>query len=185
MNSISERISFIDHSDKTTIVILPKNQPLVVLLMGAWLGMWLCIGLVSLWALGNLGLTKQEKIILWIFMSFWIYYSFKVGYSFIWLVWGKEKLKINEIGIHIKNSIRNYGKSRVYYFENIKDLSFEIPEERSFQAVWESSPWINGGERFHFLYFGKLIKFGKKLSKKEAQLLSQVIEKRMRKYAIK
>jgi hypothetical protein len=51
--------------------------------------------------------------------------------------------------------------------------------------VWESSPWVNGGERFFFDYYSKMIKFGKKLNKKEAHLLSQVLEKRMRKYSKK
>jgi len=64
-------------------------------------------------------------------------------------------------------------------------ISYDIPEERSFQSVWESSPWVNGGERFFFDYYGKMIKFGKKLTKKESHLLSQVLEKRMRKYSKK
>ena len=96
-----------------------------------------------------------------------------------------KRILIDEIGLHLKRSVRRYGKRKVYYFENIKNLSFFIPEEGSIQSVWESSPWINGAERFSFEYFGKMIKFGNKLTQKEAQLLSQVIEKRMRKLAKK
>lgn len=44
MISIGERISVVEDSQKTTVVILPKKQPWVVAVMGAWLGMWLCIG---------------------------------------------------------------------------------------------------------------------------------------------
>ncbi|MFM7724421.1 MAG: hypothetical protein ACKO7O_06480 [Bacteroidota bacterium] len=185
MSVISERISFIDDATKTTIVILPKKQPWVIALMGAWLGMWVSIGLITWWALLTMKLTQQERIILWVFLSFWVYYAIRVGRSFLWLVWGKELIKIDEIGLHIKRSIRTYGKSVPYYFENIKDLAYDFPEERSFQTVWESSPWVNGGERFFFEYYGKMIKFGKKLTKKEAQLLTQVMEKRMRKYSKK
>jgi len=185
MTIISERISFIDHETKTTIVILPKKQPWVIALMGAWLGMWLTIGITTGWAINTMKLTQQEQIILWVFLSFWAYYATRVGRSFLWLIWGQELIKIDEIGIHIKRSVRTYGKSVPYYFENIKDLAYDIPEERSFQSVWESSPWVNGGERFFFDYYGKMIKFGKKLTKKEAHLLTQVLEKRMRKYSKK
>ena len=185
MTEISERISFIDHATKTTIVILPKKQPWVIALMGAWLGMWITIGAVTWWAMLAVKLTQQERIILWVFLAFWVYYAIRVGRSFLWLVWGQELIKIDEIGMHIKKSIRSYGKSTPYYFENIKDLSYDIPEERSFQSVLESSPWVNGGDRFFFDYYGKMIKFGKKLTKKEAHLLSQVLEKRMRKYSKK
>ena len=38
-----------------------------------------------------------------------------------------------------------YGKSVPYYFGNIKDFRFEIPEVRSLQSAWEASPWISGG----------------------------------------
>jgi len=185
MTEISDRISFIDHASKTTIVILPKKQPWVIALMGAWLGMWITIGIITWWALFAMKLKQQEQIILWVFLSFWAYYTIRVGRSFLWLLWGQELLKIDEIGLHIKRSIRTYGKSVPYYFENIKDLSYDVPEEKSFQTVWESSPWVSGGERFFFGYYGKMIKFGKKLTKKEAQLLSQVLEKRLRKYSKK
>lgn len=185
MAEISERISFIDHATKTTIVILPKKQPWIIALMGAWLGMWITIGFVTWWAMISLKLTQQERIILWVFLAFWLYYAIRVGRSFLWLIWGKELIKIDEIGIHLKNSIRSYGKSIPYYFENITNLSYDVPADKSFQSVWESSPWVNGGERFFFDYYGKMIKFGKKLTKKEAHLLSQILEKRMRKYSKK
>ena len=124
MTEISDRISFIDHASKTTIVILPKKQPWVIALMGAWLGMWITIGLITCWALFTMKLNQQEQIILWVFLSFWAYYSIRVGRSFLWLLWGQELLKIDEIGLHIKRSIRTYGKSVPYFFENINGHIF-------------------------------------------------------------
>ncbi|NBU92020.1 MAG: hypothetical protein EBS17_04170 [Flavobacteriia bacterium] len=183
MTEIGDRISFVDHGTKTTIVILPKKQAWAIAAMGAWLAMWLTIGFTCIWALFVLLLKDQEKIILWVFLTFWLYYAFRVARSFLWLLWGQEMLKIDELGMHLKKSIKKYGKSIPYYYENIKGLTYIVPEERSFQSVWESSPWIQGDDRFSFEYFGKLIKFGKKLTEKEARLLSQVIEKKMRKHA--
>jgi hypothetical protein len=116
-------------------------------------------------------------------LTFWAYYAFRISRAFLWILWGEELLKIDDLGLHIKKSIRNYGKSIPYYYDNIKGLRYDVPEEKSFQSVWEASPWIQGDDRFHFEYFGKIVKFGKKLSPKEAQLLSQVLEKKMRKHA--
>jgi len=79
MTEISDRISFIDHASKTTIVILPKKQPWVIALMGAWLGMWITIGIITWWALFAMKLKQQEQIILWVFLSFWAYYTIRVG----------------------------------------------------------------------------------------------------------
>jgi hypothetical protein len=74
----------------------------------------------------------------------------------------------------------NFGKTVPYYFDNIKNFKFEIPKEGSFQALWESSPWINGGERFEFDYFHQKVRFGRKLNEKEAKLLYQLISKKIK-----
>jgi len=103
MTVISERISFVDHDAKTTIVILPKKESWVIALMGAWLGMWVSIGIITFWALLILKLTQQEQIILAVFLSFWTYYAYRVGRSFLWLLWGQERIKIDEIVYILKN----------------------------------------------------------------------------------
>ena len=75
-----------------------------------------------------------------------------------------------------------YGKAIPYLFDNIKDLQFEVPEALSLQSVWESSPWINGCERFSFMYFGKVKKFGRKLNEKDAQLLFNLLTNKIKKF---
>ena len=177
---IGKRISFSDSKNKLTIVIEPDKDILVNTIMGAWLSMWLTIGITVIWSLNALKLEEQEKIILYIFLVFWAYYAIKVSRSFLWLLFGIELLKIDEISLTIKKSIRKYGRSTPHYFENIKNLKFELPESSSIQAIWESSPWVNGGERFSFEHFGKIVRFGRKLNAKEAQLLSNLITKNIK-----
>ena len=136
MKSIGQRITFVDHGSKTTIVIEPEKKFWINTMMGAWLAMW----------------------------------------------YGKEKMKIDEVGLHIKKSIINYGKSVVYYHENIEQISLIYPEPNSLQSVWESSPWINGGERFQFVYREKTVKFGKKIDQKDANVLLNLLLKRSREF---
>lgn len=180
MKLIGERISFNNTKEKFTVVIQPEKNGLVNSLMGAWLSMWLTIGVVVIWSLTVLKLKEQEQIILYVFLVFWFYYAFRVTRSFLWLLYGKELVKIDEVSLTIKKSIKNYGQSIPYYFENIKNIKFEMPESNSMQSLWESSPWINGGERLNFEYFDKEVRFGRKLNEKESQLLLNLIIKQLK-----
>ena len=116
--------------------------------MYLWAHGWECGIAWVLWSSGHysiLELTEQESIILYVFLIFWLYYAFRISKSYLWRLFGKELIKINEEAFYLKKSFMTYGKSVPYYFGNIKDFRFEIPEVRSLQSVWEASPWISGG----------------------------------------
>ncbi len=179
MKWIGERISFHEDKNKSTFIIYPEKKALVNMLMGAWCAMWLAIGVTMIWAYFTLKLTEQERIIVGIFMVFWTYYAYRVGKSFLWLLYGKEMLKINEVGLSIKKSISGYGKAHEYFHENIDKMRMHQPKENSMQAAWEESPWVSGGERIEFDYAGKVIRLGRKLPEKEAKTLFQMITKRV------
>lgn len=185
MKWIGERTSFVDDKNKTTIVISPENVGWQKALLGAWFAMWLTIGAVMTWAFFEMKLGKtqedseQQKLIIVIFMIFWAYYAFRVGRQFFWLLWGKEYIKINEVGLNIKNGIKTYGKAHTYFLENITKMQVQQPKETSIQAVWEASPWIRGGGRIEFEYAGKIVRFGRKLNEKDTKLLFQLVTKRM------
>jgi hypothetical protein len=156
MKLIGQRISFNDSKEKFTIVIEPEKNGLVNSLMGAWLSMWLTIGVIVIWSLYELKLNEQEQIILYVFLVFWFYYAFRVSRSFLWLMFGKELIKIDEVSLTIKKSIRNYGRSVPYYFENIKNLklvsncnnckSLTIPNSNTKKLVAETN--LNANKSF-------------------------------------
>lgn len=179
MKWIGNRISVVDAKEKTTIVIHPEKKAWITALMGAWIFMWYSIGITVIWAYFAVKLTQQEKLILVIFMSFWLYYAVRVTRSFLWLMKGSENLKIDSIGLSIKNATGKVGRANNYYLENIKKIRLDIPKERSLQTAFESSPWIRGGERIEFDYMGKVVRLGKKLSEKDATLLFNLITKRI------
>lgn len=180
MKWIGERITFLDTKQKVTIVIEPERNGFVNAMMGMWLAMWYTVGGVMFWSLYTLKLNQQEQIILYIALAFWGYYAITVSHSFVWIVYGKELIKIDETAFHYKRSVLSYGKSIPYYFENIKNFSFSVPEIGSFQAIWESTPWTKGGDRITFEYLGKLIKLGVKLNEKETKLLVNFIDKKIK-----
>lgn len=179
MKWIGNRISVVDEKEKTTIVIHPERKAFINALMGAWVFMWYGIGFTVVWSYFMLKLTQQEKLILVIFMSFWLYYAVRVTRSFLWLFKGSENLKIDQIGLTIKNATGRIGRATPYYLENIKKIRLDIPKERSLQTAWESSPWVRGGERIEFDYMGKVVRLGRKLNEKDATLLFNLITKRI------
>lgn len=179
MKWIGKRITFDDDKQKTTIVIYPEDVSWVKAVMGAWVGMWFAIGAIMIWAALSLPLSQQELVIVVIFLSFWAYFAYKVTRSFFWILWGKELIKIDEVSVSYKKSIKKYGKSTPYYLENISKITVNQPKEKSVQAAWEKSPWIAGGERIEFDYLGKVVKLGKKLNEKDTQLLFALITKRI------
>lgn len=179
MKWIGERISFVDDKMKTTIVIYPENVTWIKGVMGAWVGMWYAIGAIMVWSLAVLTLTEQEQIAVIVFLVFWSYYAFRVSRTFLWLLWGKELIKIDEVSLTYKRSVRKFGKATPYFLENIHKIRIHQPKERSIQAVWEQSPWISGGERMEFDHMGKVIRFGRKLKQKDCELLFKLITKRI------
>lgn len=185
MKWIGKRISFVDDKDKTTVVIYPEDVTWVKGAMGAWVAMWLTAGATVIWSFFNFEFTDQETIILIVFLVFWAYYAIRVSRSFFWLMWGKELVKIDEVSLSYKRSVKKYGKAHVYYLENIAKMRLHKPKERSLQSAWERSPWIKGGERLEFDHMGKTIRLGRKLNEKDAEqlfkFLAKKIEQRVRK----
>lgn len=183
MKWIGERISFIDDKQKTTIVILPERNGFVNALMGAWVAMWLVVGITMIWALSALNLSRDEILFIIVFLVLWLYYLVRVTRQFIWLLWGKEMLKLDKKGLVYKKDIKGYGKALLYYFDNMEEFESYIPDTKSLQYVWEKSPWTRGGERLQFGYKGKFIRFGRKLEEKDAKLLFQLLNSKRHEYS--
>ncbi|MDG1035276.1 MAG: hypothetical protein P8O87_00430 [Crocinitomicaceae bacterium] len=182
MKWIGNRISFVDDASKTTIVIYAKDIGWMKGAMGAWVAMWFMLGIaVSFWGFASEQRSDQEYIVVSIFLAFWLYYALKVSRSWFWFMWGKELIKIDEASLYYKKSIRKYGKSIPYLLENVSKLKLYTPDEKSFQAAWEKSPWIIGGERLEFEYLEKTVRIGLKLDTKDATLLFKLLSKRIEK----
>jgi hypothetical protein len=183
MKWIGNRISYKDTDIKTTIVITPENVGFYKAIIGAWFFMWLTIGVVMIWGYNTFpfkaDMKDQLSIMFLIFMLFWTYYFIRVGRMFFWLLYGSENIKLDKISLTIKTSIKGYGKAKQFYIENIEKVRVSIPKENSFQAAWENSPWIRGGERLEFDYLGKTIRFGRKLNEQESKLMFQLLTKRL------
>lgn len=183
MKWIGDRISFDVAVDKTTIVIEPEKNRWMNIAMSIWLALWVAIGVILIWSLANMKLTNSETIMIIVILSFWLYYLYTVSKQLLWLVYGKELLKIDKRGLVYKKDIKSYGKATLYYYDNMGEFESYVPKKSSFQYVWESTPWTKGGERLQFNYHGKNIRFGIKLDEVDAKLLYQLLNSKRKEYA--
>lgn len=179
MKWIGERISFVEDKQKMTVVIYPEAKGWIKSAMGAWFAMWIMIGVSLSVYYFTTPIEQDLKIALFVFSVFWAYYAVRVGRSFFWILWGKELIKIDEAAFMYKKSIRTYGTAKRYLLENISKMRLHEMKEGSFQAIWESSPWVKGGERLEFDYLGKVIRLGRKVSEKDGKLLFKLLSKRI------
>lgn len=183
MNWIGDRVSYKDHEKGfTTFVITPKREKWKDILLIFWTFLWTLIGVAILYELFQGAYDRQSKIALIVFLSFWVYFEIRVLKALLWLVYGKEFIKVNHEYLNIKKSIGKYGKSKQFLIDNVKNIQLINKRERSLNFQFENSYWVVGGERVLFDYLGKSYHFGRKLDDKDASLLAKVFDKRVKKY---
>lgn len=178
MKWIGERISFVDTKEKATFVIYPPKIGWKIYVMYVWSALWILVGVAVISQL-FLDYTEKEKITLIIFLSFWLYFAVRVIRALIFLITSREFILIDDNGLHIKKATGKFGKSKRYFLENISKMRIPEVKENSFQAVYDSSPWVRGSDAIMFDYLGKTISFGRKLTEKDAKLLFNILVKKI------
>lgn len=181
MKWIGERISFVDNKEKLTVVIYPPNIGIKYKLLITWSVFWLAIGIYVTSQLAYVT-NQKEQITIIIFLSFWLYFAVRVGKTLIYLTWGREYLKIDKEGLHIKIATGKYGRSKRYFFENLQRFDVIEMKETSFQAVYESSAWVKGSNKISFDYLDKIQTFGRKLNEKDTILLYKLMLKKVEQF---
>jgi len=156
MKSFDEKI-FFSESDSSGLVEIraqiPKWQE--TLLFG-WVLAWTFCGLVVIASFFD-DYTREEKLMMLVYIIFWIYFEYKAVYAFLWKKWGKEFIKIDSEGIHYKRDIKSYGKSMKFFKENIQKFTPIDLKERSFVNSYYQSFWMVGNESIQFQHLGKNI----------------------------
>jgi hypothetical protein len=178
MKWIGERISFVDKKDYLTIVIYPPNIGFKRILILLWTILWYAVGAMVFSQL-FLDYSDQEIIFIIIFLSFWLYYAVRVTRTLLYLYFSREFIKVDKTALRIKKSTGKYGVAKQYFIENIAKFKTVELKERSFQSIYEDSPWVRGTDKLQFDYLGKNISFGRKLNEKETALLFKLVIKKI------
>ena len=181
IKSISERISFKDHDDYTTVVISTKIDRWKESLMLFWVLAWSFCGAYFVYELSANEHDKETTLALVIMIAFWVYFEFKIGKAFLWRKFGVEFIKIEDNQLFYKRSIKGYGKSKTYFCNNIKHLEKIEKSKLSPLGFLEQSAWFVGGETVQFSHQNKIIRFGMQLSDKETNKLLDILKRKIKK----
>jgi hypothetical protein len=180
MKVISDRLSVKNHGDYDTIVISTKIDKRLEALMAAWLFCWTLCGAYFIYEFIAGGYERQMKMYIFIMISFWLYFEYRIGKAYLMRRMGMEFLMVKEGKLYIKRAVKNWGKSKDYFLENISNLIVVERKEKAISTVMENSFWVIGGEMLEFEYLGKTIRFGIQLSKEEAEKLKDFILKKIK-----
>ena len=194
---IGDRISTFTDKNYTSIIIYPKRERWKEALLLAWVIGFTFVGLYMIFLLffgldtiDNSGIKsdpqevlRNQKIYLSVFIGFWLYFEYKVVYGLLWLLFGKELIKIDGEKLTLKNSIFSLGKAKKYFNDNIKKIELIEQKPFSFGFDYENAFWRKGTDSLIFKYLTKDIAFGKKLNEKDAKLLMRFMVDRVKKYS--
>jgi len=192
---IGNRINYVDSPKECTIIISPKRSRWKESILFAWLLGYTFVGLYMIYLLffgmetinnsqiegDPLENLRNQQIYLAVFIAFWAYFEFKVVKGFLWLVGGKEFIRITKDEFTIKNGYFMYGKAKRYFTENMKRIDLVEHKTFSFGFDYENAFWRQGTDNIIFDYQGKSVGFGKKLEEKEANLLMRLTKDRIKK----
>lgn len=178
---ISDKVSFQDTSEFLNVIILGRIERWKESLLVAWCVAWVfCGGIVLTEFIGSS--DRDARMIFLVFMSFWAYFLFVILRITLYRRGGNELIRIAPDGLTLKRSYFTYGKSRTYHLENIKSFQkIELPE-RSISSSFENTWWVLGGQKLGFEYQGKFVKFAMQISKKDQEVLFNLINKKIRGY---
>ena len=192
---IGTRISYLDSREECTMIVYPKRNNWKEAVLFAWVLGYSFVGAYMMYLLffgmdtidnslleGDVAdIKKNQQIYLSVFIAFWAYFEYKVVKGFLWLIKGKELLKITKDELTVKRDVFGYGKANKYFLDNVKN--FEIVEHKtfSFGFDYENAFWRQGTNSLIFDANGKSIGFAKKIEPKDANLLMRLMKDRMKK----
>lgn len=174
---ISERVSYFDHGDRTTIIISTGIDRWKESLLLFWILCWTVCGAYLIYELTTQDHSDQMRIGLFIFISFWFYFEYRIGKVFFWRKWGMEYIRIDEGEFMYKRAIGRYGKVKRYTIDKMSSFQIDEANPKSPVVNIEDSFWFLGGERIKFTYKGKHFKFGRQLGANESKDLVKLINR--------
>ena len=179
VNVISEKVSFRNTAEFLNIIILGKIERWKESLLVAWCVAWVfCGGVVITEVLGST--DRDARMMFIVFMAFWAYFLFVVLRITLYRRGGNELIRVEPEFVILKRSFFTFGKSKTFHLENIKSFQkIELPE-RSLSSIFENTWWVFGGQKLGFEYQGKFVKFAMQISKKDQELLFNLINKKIK-----
>jgi hypothetical protein len=179
MSKIGERIDFRKDGKELYIEISGRIKRWQESVLFGWLVLWtLCGVYIAIFIFTDL--SMDEKVFLLVYLSFWAFFEYKAAQAWLWRKWGKERIKIVDGVLEIKNDIRGYGTVKRYFVQNIKEFGKINTDRKSFGAIYFNSFWMVGGETIGFKHLGQKVALGRQLKDDETMSLVRLMKKSLK-----
>lgn len=176
----SNRLSISQREQALLIEIHPIQDKTKSNLLLAWLVVWTLCGIL-VFSQFFTNMSKEEKLLMAVWMAFWAYFEFKIGNAYLWRKNGKELISIDQDNLVYKQLVGQKTSTKSFLLDNISALSVYEFGKNNFSDSVQSSYWVKGNETVFFTHFGSKVGLGLQLNKEEATLLFQTIKKQLKK----
>ena len=180
MKQLSEKLYFEENKEFAVFKILAKIPRWQETMLLVWVVGWTLCGLVVLYE--SFGVyTKDEKLIMLVYLVFWVYFEFKIIKSFLWKKWGNELIKIDDEGIKYKRDYNGYGSAKIYFKENISKIAPIDLKDKSLAKTYFDTFWTIGHETLEFTYLSKSILIGMGIQDESRDMLLKHLKHQIKK----
>ena len=142
-----------------------------------WGAAWTLCGLIIGGSLVFNDFKKEEYLGITVFLIFWIYFEIKVVHAIRWNRNGREVLHVKETEFSYLKSIGERGFPVVTDIKKLSPFKYAQGTESGLWNDINKSSWFVGGEVIEYHVEGAVKRIGMKLSKKDAQLLVNLLNK--------
>lgn len=179
-STIGERITYWNDEGQFYLEISGKIEKWKETLLFVWGIAWSFCGIYIIMFFFGEG-PKDEKVFLTVYLAFWAYFEYKVINIWLWRKFGKERIRVTQDALEIKNDVLGYGVVKRYFKDNIKDFGIIQYKASSFNTVYGKSFWVIGGEGVGFDHLGSKVAFGRQIEEKESLQVEKLLKKHLKK----
>ncbi len=167
----------ISQSDASlNIEIIPYRDSFKSNLLFAWLLVWTLCGIIVFSQFFS-NMSKEEKLLMAVWMAFWAYFEYKIGNAYLWRKNGKEQISFDQNNIEYKRIIGKKITAKSFVIDNISDITIYEFGKNNFSDSFQNSYWVIGNETVFITNFDVKSGFGLQLTKEDATRLLQAIKK--------
>lgn len=176
MKTLGKKITYDQTPERLLINISGKVDKKYITLLAVWLALWTIAGIAVLSQIIS-QYTREDKLIMAVFLTFWVYFEYKIFHAYRWRQSGVEIIKIADGKLSYSREIAGKGKVQVFDVEHISKLKVVDYSDSPFQKAFYKDYWSLGGEMLAFTCYSREVRFGMQIEESEAKQLLKLLQK--------
>ncbi|HRH63361.1 MAG TPA: hypothetical protein PLI68_08540 [Bacteroidia bacterium] len=175
----SKRVKIVQDKQNTSLEIIPENDTVKTNLLLAWLIVWTICGIIIFSQFFS-NMSREEKLLMAVWMAFWAYFEYKIGNTYLWRKNGSEKIQISSDMLTYNLTISGKSIEKKFPLSSLSNLELYPFGKNNFSESLQSSYWVRGNESVFFTCDGVKIGVGFQLNLEEARQVLQCIQKKLK-----